>query len=100
MKIIKDNIEIAELKEMAKKMHGEFVKAIVDIEKEIMTVESEFHSDLMEFLIKEENSEPKNLWGINIYPDLQGDDFIMFDSMRWLQKSTFGLNYCFSTANL
>lgn len=81
MKIIKDKIEISELKEMAKKMHGDFVKIMVDIEKGIVAVDAPMHSDLLELLIQEENSEPQNLWGINIHPDKTGNDFIEFDSM-------------------
>lgn len=92
MKIVKDylshkaskrqgKIEISELKEMAKNMFGDFVKAVVDVEKEIMAVDAEFHSDLMQFLIEKENSEPKNLWGINFYPEMKNDNFIEFDSM-------------------
>jgi len=81
MKIIKDKIETSELKEMAKKMHDNLVKAMVDVEKEIMAVDAGLHADLMESLIEEENSEPKNVWGINIFPDKIGDDLIEFDSM-------------------
>jgi hypothetical protein len=81
MKIIKDNINIAELKEMEKNMLGNLVKAVVDIEKEIMAVDAPLHSDLMEILLLEANSEPKNLWGINFYPEIEGDNFIEFDSM-------------------
>ena len=66
MKIIKEEISITELKEIAKSMYIDMVKAMVDIEKGIIAVNAEMHSDLLEFLIKEENSEPKNLWGINI----------------------------------
>lgn len=81
MEIIKDKIEIAKLKEMSEKMFGNLVKAVVDIEKGIMAIDGELHSDEMEFLIEKENSEPKNLWGINIYPELPKDNFIEFDSM-------------------
>lgn len=85
MKIIKDKIEIGELKEMAKKMFGGLVKAMVDIEKGIIAVDAPMHSDLLEFLIEQENSEPKNLWGINIYPEKAGEDFIEFDSIMNLK---------------
>lgn len=90
MKIITDGqgkINILELKEMAEKMFGSFVKAMVDIEKEIMAVDAPLHSDLMEFLIQEENSELKNLWGINIHTDKTGGDFIEFDSMMNLKPA-------------
>ena len=81
MKIVKDKIEILELKEMEKNMLGNLVKAVVDVEKELIAIDAPLHSDLMEFLIEKENSEPKNLWGINFYPEMENDDFVEFDSM-------------------
>ncbi len=81
MKIVKDTIEISELKEMAGKLFSDFVKAVVDVEKGSLAVEAEFHSDLMNLLMEEKESEPQYLWGINLYPNLQGDDFVEFDSM-------------------
>jgi hypothetical protein len=89
MKIVKDKIEIAELKEMSEKMFGNLVKAMVDVEKEILAVDAPMHSDLLEFLIEKENSESKNLWGINIYPDKKRDNFIEYDSVMNI-KPAFG----------
>lgn len=90
MKIIKDSkINIAELNEMAQKMFGSLVKAMVDVEKEIMAVDAPVHSDLLEFLIKEENCQPEYIWGINIYPEKTIEDFIEFDSVMNL-KPAFG----------
>lgn len=85
MKIVKDKIAIFELNEMSEKMFGSLVKAMVDIEKEIMAVDAPMHADLLEFLIEQEKSEPKNLWGINIYPKKTGEDFIEFDSIMNLK---------------
>lgn len=85
MEIIKDKISIQELKEMAEKMFGSLVKAMVDVDKEIMAVDAPMHADLLEFLIEKENSEPKNLWGINLYPEKIGEDFIEFDSIMNLK---------------
>src|SRR3989339_711251 len=81
MKIVKDKIEITELKEMAKRMYENLVKAVVDIKKEIVAVDAEMHVDLEQFLIEQENCEPKNLWGINIWQEKDGEEFIEFDSM-------------------
>ena len=40
-----------------------------------------FHAD-EEYLLLENGSEQKNLWGINIFPEQIGNsDFIVFDSM-------------------
>jgi len=89
MKIVKDKIEIAELKETTKRMYENLVKVVVDIEKEIMAVDAEMHVDLEQLLIEKENCEPKNLWGINIWPERDGEKFIEFDSMINL-KPGFG----------
>lgn len=80
MKIVEDKITIEELKEMAQKMFGSFVKAVVDVEKEIMALDGELHADL-EVLLSENGSKRANLWGINIYPELEGEERIEFDSM-------------------
>ncbi|MBU4458617.1 hypothetical protein KKF60_01815 [Patescibacteria group bacterium] len=80
MKIIIDYITIEELKEMSKKMFESLVKIVVDIEKEIMAVDGELHSEEQELLI-ENGSKYENLWGVNIYPDNQNEDWIEFDSM-------------------
>lgn len=80
MKIITDKISIKELKEMSDKMFGNLVKAVIDIEKEIMAVDADLHAD-EEALLLENGSAQKNLWGINIYPELTGADFVEFDSM-------------------
>lgn len=81
MKIVKDRIETAELKEMAKRMYENLVKTVVDVEKKIIAVDAEMHVDLEQLLIEQENCEPKNLWGINIWPEKTGKEFIEFDSM-------------------
>ena len=80
MKIVENKIGILELKEMSKKIFGDLVKAVVDIEKEIMAINFELHVDGEEILIQS-GSEFKNLWGINIYPEQEDEKFIEFDSM-------------------
>lgn len=80
MKIIKDEISLKELKEMAHNRFGDLVKAVVDIEEKIMAVDAELQAD-EEALLLENGSENNNLWGINLYPDLHDEDFIEFDSM-------------------
>ncbi len=65
---------------MAERMFGNMVKAVVDIEKKIVAIDAEMHADLEQLLL-ESNSEQKNLWGINFYPEMTGEDFVEFDSM-------------------
>ena len=86
MKVINDKISLLELRQMAEKMFGNLVKGVVDIKKEIMVLDGELHADEESSLL-ENGSEQKNLWGINLYPELEGDDFIEFDSMINLRPS-------------
>ena len=80
MKIIEGQITREELREMSQKMYGTLVKAVVDIEREIMAVDGELHADL-EVVLSEQGSKRENTWGINLYPDVQGSEWIEFDSM-------------------
>lgn len=86
MKIIKDKITVSELKIMSEKMFGNLVKAVIDISGEFMAVDAEMHADLESELIKA-GSKQQDLWGINLYPELAGGDFIEFDSMINLKPS-------------
>jgi len=67
-------------------MFGNLVKAVVDIEKKIMVIDAELHSD-EEALLIESGSKQKDLWGINLYPEIQDDSWIEFDSMINLRPS-------------
>jgi hypothetical protein len=80
MKLVDKKISLLELKQMAKKMYSDLVKAVVDIEKEIMVVDGEMHADEEQLLLAK-GSKQENLWGINLYPDLFDKNFIEFDSV-------------------
>ena len=86
MKVVEENISIDELKRMSSKMFGNLVKAVLDIEKKILVVDAELHSDQESYLLQL-GSKQENLWGINIYPELQKEDRIEFDSMINLRPS-------------
>lgn len=86
MQIIKEKISVEDLRKMAGKLFGNLVKVVVDIEQGMMAVDGELHADL-EALMIEQGSIQANLWGINFYPDLAGDDFVEFDSMINLRPS-------------
>jgi hypothetical protein len=62
------------------------VKAVVDVEKGLIAVDAELHSDL-EALLLQQGSRQAHLWGINLYPGMQGEDFVEFDSMINLRPS-------------
>jgi hypothetical protein len=80
MKIIDSPISWSDIALMAAAGFGELVKAVVDVERGIMAVDAELHSD-EEALLIEQGSEQRHLWGINLYPELVGADRIEFDSM-------------------
>ena len=80
MKIIDKEITIQELWKMAQETFGNMVKAVVDVKREIMAVDAELHADEEAYLL-EHGSDQKDLWGINLYPEISGDDFVEFDSM-------------------
>jgi hypothetical protein len=80
IEIINEPIDKKYLTEAAGKRFGDMVKAVVDIKKEIMALGGELHADEKQILL-EQNSKQENLWGINLYPDKTGEDFIEFDSM-------------------
>jgi len=81
MKKVEDKITIAELSEMAEKMYGNLVKGVVDLESSVLVVDAEMHADEEQFLL-EHDSQQRDLWGINLYPEKFGsDDFVEFDSM-------------------
>jgi hypothetical protein len=86
MKIIDSTLSLEDLKTMARNRFGNLVKAVVDVEREIMAVDGELQSD-EEALLLEKGSLQRNLWGINIYPELEEKDWIEFDSLINIRPS-------------
>ena len=86
MKIITETLLPGELKQMAVATFGNLVKAVVDVDRDVIAVDAELHADLEAFLL-EDGSKQKNLWGINLYPEIQVDGFIEFDSMINMRPS-------------
>lgn len=80
MKLVDKKITKEELKKMSSRTFGKLVKAVVDIKKGIMMVDSGMHADEEKFLL-DMGSKQDDLWGINLYPGITGDDFIEYDSM-------------------
>lgn len=80
MEIINTKISLQELEEMAVHFFGDMVKGVVDVEQRIIALDAELHADL-ERLLLENGSQQEQLWGINLYPSTEGDDFLEFDSM-------------------
>jgi len=86
MQIITQSVTFNEIKAMAEATFGNLVKAVVDVDREIIAVDAELHADL-EALLLENGSKQKSLWGINLYSEIQGGDFVEFDSMINMRPS-------------
>ena len=57
------------------------IKAVVDIKKEIIAVDSSMHYECEQLLL-ENGSKQEDLWGINLYLDSDNvDEIVEFDSM-------------------
>ena len=86
MKIVAVPISQSDLRVMAENRFGNLVKAVVDVERKIMAVDGELYAD-EEAALLENGSRQEDLWGINIYPELQGADRIEFDSVINIRPS-------------
>ena len=86
MRTINEKISRDELRAIAKDQFGDLVKAVVDIERGIMAIGGELHAD-EEALLLSQGSRQEHLWGINLYPDKTGGDWIEFDSMINIRPS-------------
>lgn len=80
MIILKDRLTVTQLSEMAAELYVDMIKAVADVRLGILAIDAELHSDLEQLLL-ENGSLQDDLWGINIYPEVEGDDFIEFDSL-------------------
>src|SRR3990167_6354608 len=80
-KIIKNKISRSELRALAHEQYGDIIKAVIDVRQKIMGVGGELHVDIQSLLIEKENSQGGDTWGINLYLEKSGEDFIEFDSM-------------------
>lgn len=81
MEIISKKISRDELNKMDSGYFEDKIKAVVDIEKQIIGVDAELHADIEGALI-EEGSELRNLWGINFLADEDEiEEFVKVDSL-------------------
>lgn len=78
--IVKQALTRDELKTMAETGFGDMIKGVVDVEQGILALDAELHADLEAFLL-ENGSKQTALWGINLYPDLEAEDALEFDSL-------------------
>lgn len=81
-----DPISLDELRRLAVGRFGDLVKAVVDLERGIMIVDADLHAD-QEAELLAGGSHQREVWGINLYPDVPESDWLEFDSMINLRPS-------------
>lgn len=85
-KIIEAPVNRSVVEQMAREHFADIVKAVVDIQREVIALGGDLHAD-QEYILIEHGSRQENLWGINLHPAKQGDAWLEFDSMINLRPS-------------
>ncbi len=78
--ILRDTASRALLAELAGERFGDMVKAVVDCARGVIAVGGELHADEEQALL-DDGSRQEDLWGVNLYPGIGGDDWVEYDSM-------------------
>ena len=75
MQILQKSITRAELAALAENTFGDMIKCVADVRLGSLALDAELHADL-ERLLLENGSAEEDLWGFNLYPEEEGEDFI------------------------
>jgi uncharacterized protein DUF5674 len=81
-----DPIALADLRALVPGRFRDFVKGVVDLRRGILLLDADMHAD-QEAVLLAEGSDQRDLWGINLYPQVDGADWLEFDSMINLRPS-------------
>ena len=81
-----DTISLAEIRALAHGRFGDMIKGVVDLERGILLLDADLHAD-QEASLLADGSRQADLWGINLYPGVTGEDWLEFDSMINLRPS-------------
>ena len=79
-------VSLDDLRLLARGRFGDMVKGVVDLTLGIMLLDADMHADEEAELLAG-GSAQRDLWGINLYPDLADPDWLEFDSMINLRPS-------------
>src|SRR5213593_4131284 len=79
-------ISLDEIRTLAKARFGDMIKGVVDLGHGILLLDADLHAD-QEASLLADGSKQEDLWGINLYPEVPGDDWLEFDSMINLRPS-------------
>ncbi len=81
IEILEKPVTRTELADKAREIFGEMLKAVVDVEQQVIAIGPELHADAQTFLIEKAGSSGMHTWGINLYPGDAGEGFIEYDSL-------------------
>lgn len=81
-----DPISLEDVRHLARDRFGDMVKGVVDLERRLLLLDADLHAD-QEAELLAEGCDQRDLWGINLYPDMDGPDWLEFDSMINLRPS-------------
>jgi len=81
IEVIKEKIRRNKLKELVERNYRNMIKIAVDVEKEIIALGGEFHSEGQAELVNGYGSNGFNVWGANIYIDRPREDRIEFNAL-------------------
>jgi hypothetical protein len=80
-------IVIDDLRRLVPGRFRDFVKGVIDLRREILLIDADMHAD-QEAVLLAEGSAQQDLWGVNFYPQIEGPDWLEFDSMINLRPSS------------
>lgn len=83
---LEEPIQLADLRQFVPGRFRDFVKAVIDLRRQVMILDADMHAD-QEAVLLAEGSRQRDLWGINLYPQLDGEDWLEFDSMINMRPS-------------
>jgi hypothetical protein len=66
-------ISLDEIRMLAEGRFGDMIKGVVDLERGLLLLDADLHAD-QEASLLADGSKQADLWGINLYPDVVGED--------------------------
>jgi hypothetical protein len=86
MFIIKKPLKSSEVLAKYNTVYGTMIKAVVDIEKNIIAIDAELHSDLESSLVGQ-GSRQSDLWGINLFLNKLKPEWIDYTALINIRPS-------------
>jgi hypothetical protein len=87
VRLVHGQVDLSALEQMAAEGFGDLLKAVVDVNRRVIGLGGDLHSDA-EAALLEDGSEQAHLWGINLYPDEYPESgWIEFDSLINIRPS-------------